>query len=243
MSVFFDFLFRYPECEFDANDEEYSCPVCEGFCNCTTCCRKRGEPYVGVRTCDPVPNSPQPRPQRPRVERVKLAAKTNLPPPTTVIPTTMTPEGVTQAWGSAYSVTGQKVGALLYDPSVEKDNSVVFASATTPIMTSITEARQMAMATATVAPPSEPKIQVKTKKLKRRIFIGEPQPCWGYKNPKIRLLKPEPYSKRSYTSMPRFYIGKRECLFYPIEEDDSSLTPMDESDEVQEVDGPDAEGM
>jgi hypothetical protein len=33
------FFSRYPECEFDANDEEYSCPACEGFCNCTACFR------------------------------------------------------------------------------------------------------------------------------------------------------------------------------------------------------------
>jgi hypothetical protein len=43
--------------------------------------------------------------------------------------------------------------------------------------------------------------------------------------------------------MPRLYIGKRACLFYPIEEDDSSLTPLDESDQAAEVDESDAEGM
>lgn len=118
---------------------------------------------------------------------------------------------------------------------------MVFAPATTPMITTITEVAQQV---ATAASMSEPEVQVKTKiKLKRRIFIGEPQPCWGYKNPKIRLLKPEPYSKRSYNSMPRFYIGKKACLFYPIEEDESSLTPLDESDEVQEAEGPSTEGM
>jgi hypothetical protein len=118
--------FRYPEREFDADDEEFSCPVCEGFCNCTHCCRKRGEAYVyvGMRTCDKF----TPAPQRPRV---KLGAKTNLPPPPsssllsrTTIKTTTMPEGATNARGSLYSVTGEKIGTFFFDPSAaEKDNS------------------------------------------------------------------------------------------------------------------------
>lgn len=164
----------------------------------------------------------------------KLGAKTNVPP--AVVQTTKIPEGVTQAWGSLYSVTGEKIGACFFNPSAEQDRSVVFAPVTTPIITSFTDVAQQ-VATAMAAPASEPKIHVKKTKLKQRIFIGEPQACWGYKKPKIKLLKPEPYSKRSYNSMPRYYIGKKECLFYPIEEDESSLTPIDEIDEASEIDG------
>ena len=241
------YLFRYPECEFVIDDEEYSCPACEGFCNCTVCCRKRGEPYVGVRTCD---KSPPPGPKRPRktnVERVKLGAKTNLPPlATTKIPTTTIPEGVTNAWGSLYSVTGEKIGACFFDPSAEKDSSVVFAPATTPIMTTMTEVAQQQVATPAPPPTSASRIKVKRKrKLKRRIFIGVVQDCWGYTKPKIKHLEAEPYSKRSYNSMPRYYIGKKKYLFYPVEDDDFSLTPMDESDhdEALGMDGIDVEGL
>ena len=94
-------FFRYPECEFDADDDEYSCPACEGFCNCTVCCCKRGEAYVGARRCDKY----TPPPQHPA--RVKLGAKTNLPPPSSSrakIKTTTIPKRATNAWGSLYNI-------------------------------------------------------------------------------------------------------------------------------------------
>ena len=98
-------LFRYPECEFDADDDEYSCPGCEGFCKCTLYCRKRGEAYVGTRRCDKY--YPPPPIQRPA--RVKLGAKTNLPPPTSSssrakIKTTTIPKRASNAWGSLYNI-------------------------------------------------------------------------------------------------------------------------------------------
>ena len=96
---------RYPECEFDTDDDEYSCPACEGFCNCTVCCLKRGEAHVGTRRCDK--HYPPPPTQRPA--RVKLGAKTNLPPPTSSssrakIKTTTIPKRATNAWGSLYNI-------------------------------------------------------------------------------------------------------------------------------------------
>ena len=98
-------FFRYPECEFDADDDEYSrCPACEGFCNCTVCCRKRGEAYVGTRRCDKyTPPPPQ------RSARVNLGAKTDLPPPTSSsstpkIKTTTIPKPAINAWGSLYNI-------------------------------------------------------------------------------------------------------------------------------------------
>ena len=244
--------FRYPGCEFDADDEKYSCPACEGFCNCTVCCRKRDEPYVSGRICDEVPDSPPLPPQRPRktnvVGRVKLGSKTNLSVPTKAIPTTTIPTGVTQAWGSLYSVTGEKIGACFFDPSAEKDTSIVFAPVTTPFMTTITDVAQPPVAAA--VPKDQAKIQVKTKKKKekkkrrRRIFVGMVQPCWGYSKPTTKLLRSEPYAKRSYNAMPRYYVGKKKYLFYPIEDDESSLTSLDEDEgaEVQKPDGTDLEG-
>jgi hypothetical protein len=171
-----------------------------------------------------------------------------------MIPTTTIPEGVTNAWGSLYSVTGEKIGACFFDPSAEKDSSIVFAPATTPIMTTMAEVAQQQVATAApaaaVPPTSEPtKVRVKRKKKhKRRIFIGVLQESWGYTDPRIKPVETERCPKRSYNSMPRYYIGKKKYLFYPaVEEDEessSSLTPMDESDDeaAKELDGADGEG-
>ena len=142
-------------------------------------------------------------------------------------------------------MTGEKIGACFFDPSAEKESSMVFAPATTPIMTTMNEVaqqqqQQQQVATAAAPPPPtiKPKvIKVKRKKkYKRRIFIGIVQDCWGYTRPRVRQVEAEPYSKRSYNSMPRYYIGKKKYLFYPVEEDESSLTAMDESDEALGLD-------
>jgi hypothetical protein len=165
-----------------------------------------------------------------------------------MIPTTTIPKGVTNAWGSLYSVTGEKIGSCFFDPSADKESSVVFAPATTPIMTSMAEVAQQQQeeeVLLTSEPP--PKVKRRRKKHKRRIFIGVVQESWGYTKPRIKQLEAEPYSKRSYNSMPRYFIGKRKYLFYPVEEDESSsLTPVDESDEApEELDrgGADVEGL
>lgn len=122
---------------------------------------------------------------------------------------------------------------------------MVFAPATTPIMTTMNEVaqqQQQQQQVATAAPPPPPTIKPKVikvkrkKKYKRRIFIGIVQDCWGYTRPRVRQVEAEPYSKRSYNSMPRYYIGKKKYLFYPVEEDESSLTAMDESDEALGLD-------
>ncbi|KAI0089713.1 hypothetical protein BDY19DRAFT_82367 [Irpex rosettiformis] len=34
---------------FDLGATDFVCPKCEGFCNCTTCCKKRGEVYVSTK--------------------------------------------------------------------------------------------------------------------------------------------------------------------------------------------------
>ncbi|KAI0083425.1 hypothetical protein BDY19DRAFT_998574 [Irpex rosettiformis] len=34
---------------FDLEATDFMCPKCEGFCNCTTCCKKRGEVYVSTK--------------------------------------------------------------------------------------------------------------------------------------------------------------------------------------------------
>ena len=164
-----------------------------------------------------------------------------MPAPTTAIPTTTIPQGVTQAWGSLYSVTGEKIGACFFNPSAKKGNSVVFAPATAPIMTTMTEVAQQVVASAPM--DQQPKPQVKMKK-KRRVFVGIVQPCWGYTKPKIKLLKAEPYAKRSYDAMPRYYVGKKKFLFYPREEDsESSSTSMDEGGGTKEPVGIDIEGI
>ncbi|KAF9067877.1 hypothetical protein BDP27DRAFT_862806 [Rhodocollybia butyracea] len=40
---------RYPDVEFDASREDFSCFRCEETCNCNLCCRKRGDEYFTTK--------------------------------------------------------------------------------------------------------------------------------------------------------------------------------------------------
>ncbi|KAH9920507.1 uncharacterized protein BXZ73DRAFT_35313, partial [Epithele typhae] len=40
---------RYPELEFNPFATDFTCPRCTDTCNCTKCCKQRGEPYVSSR--------------------------------------------------------------------------------------------------------------------------------------------------------------------------------------------------
>ena len=93
-------------------------------------------------------------------------------------------------------------------------------SVSSPPLPNVVVEKPTAAATAAPASTEEPTtiIQVKRsgRKSRRRIFVGVVQDCWGFKKPKIKQLEAEPYPKRSYNSTPRYYIGKKKYLFYPV---------------------------
>ncbi|KAH9041049.1 hypothetical protein EDB85DRAFT_1923858, partial [Lactarius pseudohatsudake] len=40
---------RYPHLMFDRTAEDFECPACRNYCNCSLCSQKRGETYVSER--------------------------------------------------------------------------------------------------------------------------------------------------------------------------------------------------
>jgi hypothetical protein len=40
---------RYPTIEFDSLATDFLCPRCADYCNCTSCCNRRGETYVSTK--------------------------------------------------------------------------------------------------------------------------------------------------------------------------------------------------
>lgn len=104
------------------------------------------------------------------------------------------------------SRVGEKIGACFFNPSAEKDTSVVFALVTILMMTT-----DVAQQVAVVAVPRVN--QAKTTKMKLRIFVGVVQPCRGYAKPKIKLLKAELHAKFPCNVRSRSYVGERKSLF------------------------------
>ena len=218
-----NFRRRYPNEEFDAALKHFACPACLNYCNCTVCCKKRGEKYVSSF-------------RGPPGKRFAHGDKTSLqsipvaisPPPIPVL-TGPIPETATY-WGSIYSLTtGEKLTSTFVTPDMDVD---VASGAPTVVFAPVAAAL-----------PPQPK---KSKVIKKsRVFVGAVQKSWGLgRRPKIRVI--EPYkSSVSTPGAKRFYIGNPEFLKCRLPEPEdpdadlleglSPLTSLDSSDE--EADG------
>ncbi|KAF8066988.1 hypothetical protein FPV67DRAFT_1497418 [Lyophyllum atratum] len=84
----------------------FTCPLCKNMCNCTKCCKKRGEVYVGSRS------RPEPV-KRPALQKPSREASN---PARTVLPRHAGKTDVSDAvpvttyWATMYGLNGQKIG-------------------------------------------------------------------------------------------------------------------------------------
>ncbi|KAF8154885.1 hypothetical protein B0H34DRAFT_541583 [Crassisporium funariophilum] len=177
---------RYPDREFNMErTSQPHCPSCEGYCNCTVCCLKRGDVYVGTRTKTNTLGAPRPgsRPKpllkaRPGRERVRLGGKTNLPP---LIANTVLPISAT-IFGALYDLTGRRMGTGFVDSAGE--GAVLYAPTVSMVQ------QQQAQPTKMPKPkPPKPK--------KKHIFVGAVQPSWRVgRNPIIKEKNALPRRKK-----------------------------------------------
>ncbi|KAK7688359.1 hypothetical protein QCA50_008731 [Cerrena zonata] len=114
---------RYPEIEFNAFDEDFICPKCDDFCNCTACCRRRGEEYISSRGVGPSPflqnsqNASASTQPRNSSSLSKPYPMTDRNPPVT--PALAVPPGM--FWGTVYDIDGKRIGAGV----VSEDRQVI----------------------------------------------------------------------------------------------------------------------
>jgi len=225
-------LHRYPPGRFDyTQKQDNNCPHCQQFCNCTSCCSKRGETYVSTARPGPKKTvATQPRGLR---ERVSLGGKTNLPPPSQL------PTEPVKYWGAVYSLTGKKITSTFAPETQEDLPAAVFGLLNSE------------------EGVAKPKRQLQPK----RVFVGVLQGHWGYsKHRRIKELVDKSYAppkkltnkKKHYSGETRLYVGHRARLFWPRKESEYSfllddLSPLssledDEDDEPDEIEPPHAEG-
>jgi hypothetical protein len=92
-------LHRYLPGMFDyAQKRDKNCPFCQGCCNCTAYCRKRGDTYVSSVGAKKT-MATQPLALR---QCASLGRKINLPPPSQL------PSEPVKYWGAVYSGLGRK---------------------------------------------------------------------------------------------------------------------------------------
>ncbi|KDR73227.1 hypothetical protein GALMADRAFT_725227 [Galerina marginata CBS 339.88] len=216
------FAVRYPDEEFDVTPREFTCPACQGYCNCTICCSKRGETYVSS-------SRPDGHSGPPPGKRVTLGGKTNLPPLT--LAETIPESG--KYWSTIYSLTGERIGTTYIPSHFDGDPSVVFAP------------------TAPAQVLDQPKSKPKRATKKKKIFVGQIQPSWNLEpHPKIKYVDSSSRSQKAANYNTRWYVGDRSFLKYIVEpldktgllDDLSSLSSleddsMDESDSLEVAEG------
>lgn len=105
-------MFRYPDKKFNVQVKQQTCPRCENYCNCTSCCQKRGVPYISsTRTSQPQ----QPVGPTTKTKRFPVVLLSAVPPPNA------------RYWGAIYSLDGQKMGATFAAPAGDGLASVASA--------------------------------------------------------------------------------------------------------------------
>lgn len=212
---------RYPPGRFDYEQkQDNNCPYCQGCCNCTACCSKRGDKYVSSARSGG--GRPGPRPKKPVAvpplavrERVSLGGKTNLPPPSQL------PSEPIKYWGAVYALSGKKITSTFAPQTQEGHPAVVFG---------------LINSEESVDKPKEKKtLQPK------RVFVGVLQRRWGYsKHRRVKDLKDKTYAppkklaakrkNKQYDGEPRWYVGHRARLFWPREEPTEIPVPDDLDD-------------
>lgn len=121
-------LKRYPEITFDALSKTWVCPWCQGNCNCTVCCTKRGEEYISTRfekideealrqvtsgkaTRPKLYTSPEPLRHSKKVKKPNLSAKPSADPLTKTASLLEQDGSVRgQYWAAVFSVEGERIG-------------------------------------------------------------------------------------------------------------------------------------
>ncbi|EMD41288.1 hypothetical protein CERSUDRAFT_101801 [Gelatoporia subvermispora B] len=191
---------RYPDIKFESYPRQFTCPRCRNTCNCTACCRKRGEQYV---------SSSRARVQLP--DYLLSASTTTVTSISTPAPPSKsyTPSASLRAqspvntlsvdwtagvsWGTIYSPScAQAIGTGV----VGTARTIVVHNAGA-VLPKLHRARVHAAASVPPPPPPPPP-------RRKRQYVGEPQPSWG--------IAPRPRTP-SPVRGGRAYIGKREALY------------------------------
>lgn len=106
---------------FDADAMEFICPKCQGICNCTSCCSRRGETYVsskGVKVdWSQVPgmgvsstSNSSTRKNKPGAKKKKRHSSEDFED-VPIDPSMMLPSGAT--WGTVYGRDGERMGVAV----------------------------------------------------------------------------------------------------------------------------------
>ncbi|KAH9036072.1 hypothetical protein EDB84DRAFT_1197633 [Lactarius hengduanensis] len=258
---------RYPQLTFDRAAEDFECPACRNYCNCSLCSRKRGEAYIpersggwrswiarqgGSHRAAPIPAK---KSKSNNLGTAPAATKTTKKPAIMTTTTTPDAEVFDGSWSATavFTVSGEPLGSAFLQGN--KARIVPVSQPTASPATATTT--PSAPASFTSSPIPEPMQEQQQSQRRQHAFIGKPRKMWG------RLVSlPDPdhdqleqqkkKTKRKGKMAGRGCRGKRIRLFVGNLEPllvarrrrrrrSESLTPLDDDDDGDE-DGNPGEG-
>ncbi|KAH9041043.1 hypothetical protein EDB85DRAFT_1886676 [Lactarius pseudohatsudake] len=180
---------RYPQLTFDRAAEDFECPACRNYCNCSLCSRMRGEAYIPERNGGwrswiarqggshrPAP-IPAKKSKSNNLGTTPAATKTTEKPVIMTTTTTTDAEVFDGSWSATavFTVSGEPLGSAFLQGNKAR---IVPVSQPTASPTAAT--------TTPSAPPSfasspipEPTQEQQQSQRRQHAFIGKPRKTWG----------------------------------------------------------------
>ncbi|KAH9055280.1 hypothetical protein EDB87DRAFT_1338580 [Lactarius vividus] len=245
---------RYPQLTFDRIVEDFECPACRNFCNCSLCSRKRGEAYIPerdggwrswiARQGGSHRAGPTPAKKSKNKNPGKAPATTKKP----VMTTTTDAQVFDESWSATavFTVSGEPLGSAFLQGNkarivpVSQPTASPAAATTTPT----------APTTITASPIPEVAQEEQRLHKRRYAFIGKPRKTWGrlvsLPDPEDNQLEQQKKTKGKGKMAGRGRRGKRIRLFVGNLEPllvarrrrrrrSASLMPLDDDEDGDEV--------
>ncbi|KAH9167665.1 hypothetical protein EDB89DRAFT_107258 [Lactarius sanguifluus] len=249
---------RYPQLTFDRAAEDFECPACCNYCNCSLCSRKRGEAYISERNggwrswiarqggSHSAAPTPAKKSKSNNLGTAPAARKTTKKPAIMTMTSTTDAEVFDGSWSATavFTVSGEPLGSAFLQGNkarivpVSQPTASPAAATTTP----------SAPTTITASPIPEP---TQEQQRRQHAFIGKPRKTWGrlvylpdpdHDQPEQQKKKTKTKGKGKMAGRGRrgkriqFFVGSLEPLLVARRRRrrrrrSESLTPLDDDDD------------
>ncbi|KAH8983254.1 hypothetical protein EDB86DRAFT_2967695 [Lactarius hatsudake] len=245
---------RYPQLTFDRSAEDFECPACCNYCNCSLCSRKRGEAYIpernggwrswiarqgGTHSAAPTPAK---KSKSQNLATVPAAKKTTKKPVMMIATSTTDAEVFDGSWSATavFTVSGEPLGSAFLQGNKARIVPVSQPTAS-PAAATTTPSAPASFTSSSIPEPTQ------EQQRRQHAFIGKPRKTWGRfvslpdsDHDQLAQQKEKTKGKGKMARRGRrgkriqFFVGSLEPLLVARRRRrrrSESLTPLDDDDE------------